>query len=130
MGPAITDLTDAPPFVRKTATDPETGEIVRTVDGTGATGGGLLRFDDIDMEVGYEATREYRLHPDDPSSASVRYTHDISFEREHWRVDLSTQTTLSCTKTHFVPSSSITTKLNGLEHFTRSWDNSIDRNGV
>ncbi len=127
-GPSITQLGADSIFTRRLETID--GRLVRTVDGTGATGGGLTRFDDIDLTVGYEAHRRYEIGLDDPTSARVSYTHRISFDRDDWTVTIDSDTMLSSTATNFEHEAAVVAKLGHEVVFERRWSRHSPRRGL
>ncbi|MBV8650955.1 MAG: hypothetical protein JO255_05775 [Alphaproteobacteria bacterium] len=73
-------------YRRVESTDGGTGERVLTITDDMGTG----RIEGLGLEIGEATTRTYRIHPDDPASASVDTETTCSFRRGDW----STRTTV------------------------------------
>ena len=71
---------------RYTVQDHVTGEMTYVTEGIGGVfGEGILRFDDVNIEVAHCLKRELTIRDDDPLSARYVSTQSYEMGREGWR---------------------------------------------
>ncbi|UGY93729.1 CocE/NonD family hydrolase [Streptomyces gobiensis] len=88
---------------------------------------GVVRFEDIDLEVGRRVYQRYCWLADDFESVWGEVVGTMTFQRGDWEVRTVTRTYLSCTKDEFL----LHAQLDGYEDarraFSRNWDHVIPR---
>ena len=91
------------PMRRTLEIDLTTREMVYTQhsDGGELEGAALARIEDIDLELGYEITKRYRILEDDPLSAQTELIQRCRFKRGEWSVRLECRSALTCTHDAF-----------------------------
>ncbi|AXK31609.1 CocE/NonD family hydrolase [Streptomyces armeniacus] len=88
---------------------------------------GVIRFDDIGLEVGRRAYQHYDWVADDFESVRGEVVSTMTFHRDGWDVRTVTRTVLACTRKEFV----LHAELDGFEGdkraFSRNWDHVVPR---
>jgi putative CocE/NonD family hydrolase len=91
---------------------------------------GVLRFEDIDLEVDRRVYERYGSVADDFCSVSGETAWSMKFSRGDWSVRTETRTHVTCTPTDFV----VDAQLDGFEgdrrSFSRNWHRVIPRDHV
>ncbi|MCF6524402.1 CocE/NonD family hydrolase [Streptomyces sp. JJ36] len=88
---------------------------------------GVVRFDDIDLEVGRRAHQHYDWVADDFESVSGETVSTMTFHRGDWRVQTVTRTVLSCTRKDFVLHAELDAWEGGRRVFSKNWDHTVPR---
>jgi len=114
---------------RRTWVDAATGEHVLEVvidladDGEPA----LTRLEDIDLETGHAIVETFRIHPDDPASASLAIHHRVRTRRGAWSTRVETALELRADASAF----HLSARLEALEDerpvFARAWVEALPR---
>ncbi|MEV8564418.1 CocE/NonD family hydrolase [Streptomyces sp. NPDC051322] len=88
---------------------------------------GLVRYEDIGLDVGLRAYERYAAVADDFTSVSGEATWTMRFHRDDWDVRVETRTVLRCSETEFF----VDATLDGYEHdrrvFSRTWNETLPR---
>ncbi|QKW50012.1 CocE/NonD family hydrolase [Streptomyces buecherae] len=91
---------------------------------------GLVRFDDIGLDVGSRAYERYTSVADDFTSPSGESAWTMRFRRDDWDVRVETRTVLRCDERAF----QVHATLDGYEGdrrvFSRSWNETVPRDGL
>ncbi len=91
---------------------------------------GLVRFDDIGLDVGSRAYERYTSVADDFTSPSGESAWTMRFRRDDWDVRVETRTVLRCDEHAF----QVDATLDGYECdrrvFSRSWNETVSRDGL
>jgi len=113
-----------PATMKQTASfDAETGFWELTV----VADDGLKRVEDIDLEVGAWRREVWRIHPDDPASASGDITYDFSSTRGDWTIRHNSRSTMTLTRTDYVIHADLDAFENGERLFARSITRTVKR---
>jgi hypothetical protein len=122
------ELRAAPPD-RSITTDPGTGECHYRVGSVPPDGAdpALVRIDDIDLEAGYAVREDYRIHPDDPLSASAEVTQRTVFRRAGWRVRVDTRARMTATAEAFHLVTEVRASDGEEVFFERRWEEEVPR---
>ena len=126
----LTPLTQLDPgSVARTSTqDHLTGETVYITDGVGGVfGEGVLRFDDIGIEIAHSLRRELRIRDDDPLSARSIIDQSYDTGRDGWRIRTETRLEMWSTETEFHIKGWLRVLENGSELRQRNWEEVIPR---
>ena len=117
------------PMKRTVEVDLATNESVYTLKGDGGEldGAALARFEDIDLEVGHQMMKRYRIIEGDPLSAQTEFFLRTRFKRGDWDIRLVCRSKLSATSGHFQFSCDLEAFENGVPVKDRSWTTSIPR---
>ncbi|MFC3994356.1 CocE/NonD family hydrolase [Nocardiopsis sediminis] len=91
---------------------------------------GTVRFDDIDLTVTRRSTETYHAQGDDFTSARGRTEWRMRFQRGDWDAETVTTTVLSSTTTEFLLHATLDAYENGVRVSSRTWNNTIPRDGV
>ncbi|MFD6952214.1 peptidase S15 [Nocardiopsis sp. TSRI0078] len=89
--------------------------------------GGILHFDDIDLDVGRRAYELYESVAGDFTSARGQSTWTVRFARGDWRTRTETHTTLECTETDFRVYATLDAFENDERIFSRQWRETVPR---
>ncbi|MFE6775456.1 CocE/NonD family hydrolase [Streptomyces sp. NPDC057702] len=91
---------------------------------------GLVRFDDIGLDVGTRAHERYTSVADDFTSPHGESAWTMRFRRDDWDVRVETRTVLRCDENAF----QVNATLDGYEGdrrvFSRSWNETVPRDGL
>ena len=105
-----------------------TGETTYITEGIGGLfGEGILRFDDIDVQVAHNLKRELTIKDDDPLTARYVLTQTYEMGRDGWRIRVETRTEMWADTRQFRLKGALTARLNGALMAERQWDESIAR---
>ncbi len=88
---------------------------------------GVVRHDDIDMDVRRRAYERYDSVADDFSSVSGECTWTMGFSRRGWDVRTVTHTVLRCTPTDFLLHATLDAYEKDERVFSRTWNDTIPR---
>lgn len=91
---------------------------------------GLVRHDEIGLEVGFRVVERYSIRTGQPSSARGEVTTHRSLRRDEWSIRTFTHTTLSGTPDHFVVEAEMEAVEGEETVFTRTWSEEIPRDLV
>jgi hypothetical protein len=130
QGPTLAHTRLRPARFRRAVKRDLASDEVRTViqgDGGEFEGASLARVDDIDLEVGTQVTRRYRIHERDPASATAEVEHRTLLGREGWNVRVETRTRLTCDERFFRLEADLSAYEDDEPVFTRHWDQKIPR---
>ncbi|MBW3564623.1 MAG: CocE/NonD family hydrolase [Acidobacteria bacterium] len=91
------------PMRRTIEVDLSTNEVIYTLksDGGELDGAALARIDDIDMTVGHQMMKRYRIIENDPLSAQTEIFQRTQFERDGWKIRIVSRSRLSVTAENF-----------------------------
>lgn len=89
--------------------------------------GGILHFDDIDLDVGRRAYEYYESVAGDFTSARGESTWTMRFARDGWRTRTETHTSLECTETEFRVYATLDAFENDERVFSRQWTETLPR---
>ncbi|MEV7682723.1 CocE/NonD family hydrolase [Streptomyces sp. NPDC088341] len=123
----------APPLDVAQLTDPEERWLVtRDLVGYNAEleivkDRGLVRFEDIGLEVGRRAHERYSSVAEDFTSPTGESTWTMRFRREDWDVRVETHTRLTCDETRFFVDATLDGYENGRRVFSRTWNETVPR---
>ncbi|WP_434599831.1 CocE/NonD family hydrolase [Streptomyces sp. A5-4] len=91
---------------------------------------GVVRHEDIGLDVGLRAYERYDAIADDFTSVSGESAWTMRFRRDDWNVRVETRTVLRCSETEFF----INATLDGYEGhrrvFSRTWNETLPRDGL
>ena len=129
-GPRTPITTVDPGIVRRfTVQDHVSGEMTYITEGIGGVfGEGILRLDDIDIQLAHGMKRELTIRDDDPLSARYVLTQSYEMGREGWRTLVNTRAEMHGDRANFYLSGTLTARLNGEVVAERKWDVAIARN--
>ncbi len=88
---------------------------------------GLMRFDDIDLEVGRSAYQHYDWVADDFESVRGEAVSTMNFRRGDWSVRTVTRTVLACTGKDFLLHAELDAYEGDQRVFSKNWDDVIPR---
>ncbi|HSU09971.1 MAG TPA: peptidase S15, partial [Pseudonocardia sp.] len=91
---------------------------------------GVVRIDDIDLELTRRADERYTWVGDDVGSVRGEVAHTMSFARDAWAVETRTRTVLTSTATDFRLHAQLDAYEGDERVFAHSWRLSIPRNHV
>ncbi|AOS64837.1 CocE/NonD family hydrolase [Actinoalloteichus hymeniacidonis] len=91
---------------------------------------GVVRFEDIDLEVGRRAFERYGWVADDFSSVRGETEWTMEFARGDWRVSITTNTTLTCTPENFVLHARLDAYEGPDRVFSQNWHHVVPRDLV
>ena len=89
--------------------------------------GGVLRFEDIDLDVSRKAHETYDAVGDDFTSARGRSAWTMCFSRGDWHARTETYTALECTEDEFRVHATLDAYESGERIFSRQWTESVPR---
>lgn len=117
------------PMRRIIEMDLSTNELVYTLKGDGGEldGAALARIEDIDLNIGYQMMKRYRIIEADPSSAQTELFQRTEFRRGDWKIRLVCRTKLTATEFNFQFSCDLETFENDIAFKDRSWVVTIPR---
>jgi uncharacterized protein len=92
--------------------------------------GGVLRFDDIDLDVRRHTVESYRWAGDDVDSVEADIRTTAGFARGDWDVSTVTRTVLGSNPTAFLVHAELDAYEGDRRVAARTWDLSIPRDGV
>jgi hypothetical protein len=92
--------------------------------------GGEVRYDDIDVIAADSVETTYRIHDDDPLSASGDWVWNSVRRREGWHVVVESRMRVSATAGHFLIATDLNAFEDGRRVFSRTWDDRVRRDGV
>ncbi|MGH8289735.1 MAG: CocE/NonD family hydrolase [Steroidobacteraceae bacterium] len=108
--------------------DHVTGEATYVTEGIGGLfGEGILRFDEIDVQVAHSLKREFTIKNDDPLSARYVLTQTYDMGRDGWGTLINTRTEMRSDKGNFYVSGTLIARHNGEIVAERQWDAAIAR---
>ena len=91
---------------------------------------GRVKLDETGTEMTDISDRVYRIHADDPLSATATMEQDATFERDDWNVRVKTVAKQTATATAFILDATVTC-WDGDEMFHEvEWHHEIPRNGM
>jgi uncharacterized protein len=123
-----TTLVDPGVVRRFTVQDPLSGVTTYVTEGIGGVfGEGVLRFDEVDVQLAHALKRELTIKDDDPLSACYLLTQSYEMGREGWRTLVNTRARMHSDRTNFHLSGTLTARLNGEVVAEREWDVVIAR---
>ncbi len=117
---------------RSIRTDLTTGEHVSRffIDGGVFGPVGRVRLDETGTEMTDISDRIYRIHPDDPLSATATMDQDATFERDDWKVRVKTTAKQTATADKFVLEATVTCWDRDEIFHEVEWHHEIPRNGM
>ncbi|WP_406396018.1 CocE/NonD family hydrolase [Streptomyces sp. NBC_00887] len=89
--------------------------------------GGLVRYEDIGLDVGLRAYERYAAVADDLTSVSGEAAWTMRFQRKDWDVRVETRTVLRCTRTEFLVDATLDGYEDGRRVFSRTWNETLPR---
>ena len=91
---------------------------------------GVVRFDDLDLEVSRSSEETYRCRGVDVESASGETVWQMGFRRDDWNVRTLTRTVLTCTSTDFHLYAELDAYEGDRRVLSRNWQRTIPRDHV
>jgi hypothetical protein len=91
---------------------------------------GLLRFDDLDLDVDRNVYERYSWTADDFCSVTGETSWSMQFSRGDWTARTETKTTVTCTTTDFVVDAQLDAYEGACRSFSRNWHKRIPRDHV
>jgi putative CocE/NonD family hydrolase len=88
---------------------------------------GLVRFDDIGLDVGRRAHERYAAVADDFTSVSGETTWTMRFRRDDWDVKVVTHTRLTCDDRDFFVDATLDGYEGDRRVFSRTWNETVPR---
>ena len=130
-GAAATVLREAA-LHRTIERDLPTGDVIYRIfnDGGEFDGAALVRFEEIELEVGFALFQRYRIGESDPLSARAEIAAHALLRRGNWTPELRGSVELRATKDAFLITARLTASESGKEVFTRAWEETIPRDLV
>lgn len=114
---------------RHTIQDHVTGENIYVTEGIGGVfGEGIIRFDEVDIQIAHSLKRELTIRDDDPFSARYILIQTYEMGREGWRTRIETRAEMHSDKDHFFLSASLIAYENEQVVAEREWNERIARN--
>ena len=131
-GPKTPVTVIAPGRLRRvTSQDHVSGLNTYITEGEGGVfGEGVLRFDDVDVQLAHTLKRELTIRDEDPLAARYLVTQSYEMGREGWRTRVDTRVQMHADIRHFYLTGSLTARLNGEVVAERAWDTTIPRDLV
>jgi putative CocE/NonD family hydrolase len=131
-GPRTPTTIVEPGVVRRLSMqDHVTGDRTYVTEGIGGVfGEGILRFDEVDVELAHSIRRELTIRDDDPLSARYLLTQSYEMGREGWRTRVDTRAQMHSDETRFYLTATLTARLNGALVAEREWHVAIPRDLV
>ncbi len=126
----------APPLEKEQLTPPEfdVRSIIDRTDGSLITerleDSGYYRITDIDLTIRGRSTERFRVHPENPASASGAVVWDWEMSRGDWRVTTRTETRLTCDAENFRIRARLEAREGEALAHEQDWDETIPRNLV
>jgi hypothetical protein len=126
----------APPLEKEqlTPADFHIGSRIDRTDGSSLTerleDSGYWRITDIDLTIRGRVTERFRVHPEDPTSASGEVVWDWEMSRGDWKVSTRTETLLTCDSENFRIRARQEAREGDEIADERDWDETIPRNLV
>ncbi len=87
----------------------------------------VLRIEEIDLELGHNVERHFRIDEQDPLSASSEITELITMCRGDWKIRVHARSQLQATQEHFLLRAWLSASEGGKEVFVREWEEVIER---
>ena len=87
----------------------------------------LERFPEIDLSFGFETEAVHRVDPDEPGSATSRFDHRMTFQREGWDIEVRSTAALSCGESAYKLFGRVEVRENGDVIFERQWEPTVPR---
>ncbi|MEQ9491645.1 MAG: CocE/NonD family hydrolase [Alphaproteobacteria bacterium] len=114
---------------RRIEIDLTTNEMIYTLRGDGGEFGGAsrARLDEIDLDLGYEMMKRYRIMEDDPLSAETELVQKAQLTRKDWQVRIDCRTRLRVTADHFIFTGDLEAFEGDVPFEQRSWTESVPR---
>lgn len=88
---------------------------------------GLVRYEDIGLDVGLRAVERYAAVADDFTSVSGEAAWTMRFRRDDWDIRVETRTVLRCSETEFLVDATLDGFENDRRVFSRSWNETVPR---
>ncbi len=126
----LTPVTQVAPSVvrRYTIQDHVSGENTYVTEGVGGVfGEGILRFDEVDIQVAHDLKRELTIRDDDPLSAHYVLTQSFEIGREGWRTLVNTRVEMRSDRDNFYLSGILTAHEGGDVVAERRWHETFAR---
>jgi putative CocE/NonD family hydrolase len=126
----LTPMTKIDPGVirRYTVQDHVSGETTYVTEGVGGVfGEGILRFDEVDIQVAHGLKRELTIRDEDPLSARYILTQSFEMGRDGWRTLVNTRAEMHSDRDNFYVSGTLTARENGNVVAERCWNETIAR---
>jgi putative CocE/NonD family hydrolase len=126
----LTPVTKIDPGVirRYTIQDHVSGETTYVTEGVGGVfGEGILRYDEVDIQVAHSLKRELTIRDEDPLSARYVLTQSFEMGRDGWRTLVNTRAEMHSDRDNFYVSGTLTAHENGNVVAERCWNETIAR---
>ncbi len=108
--------------------NPVTGEATYVTEGVGGLfGEGILRLDEVDVQLAHSLKRELTIKDDDPLSARYVLRQTYEMGREGWRTVIEIRTQMRSDRDNFHVTGTLAARLNGELVAERQWDVTIAR---
>ncbi|WP_416898333.1 MAG: CocE/NonD family hydrolase [Minwuia sp.] len=117
------------PMRRTVEIDLTTNEMIYTLKGDGGEFGGasLARIEEIDLDLGYQMLKRYRILEDDPLSAQTELSQTAILKRDGWTVRLECRTRLTATVDAFQFTGDLEAFENDVPVGARHWTRAVPR---
>jgi uncharacterized protein len=113
---------------RLSVRDAVSGETTYITEGIGGLfGEGILRFEEVDVQIAHSLKRELIIKDDDPLSARYVLTQTYEMGREGWWTVVQTRTEMGSDQGHFHITGSLIARHNGELVAQRQWDERVAR---
>jgi len=113
---------------RESIFDHVSDEAVYITEGIGGVfGEGVLRFDEVDIQVAHSLKRELKIRDQDPLSAFYVLTQSFEMGRDGWRCRVNTRAEMHSDRDNFYLSGTLTAFENDRAVAERQWNETIAR---
>jgi uncharacterized protein len=113
---------------RESVFDHVSGEAIYITEGIGGVfGEGVLRFDEVDIQVAHNLKRELKIRDEDPLSARYVLTQSFEMGRDGWRCRVNTRAEMHSDRDNFYLSGTLTAFENDHAVAERQWNETIAR---
>jgi predicted acyl esterase len=83
---------------------------------------GLIRLNDIDVQVGFQKILRYQIHPADPASARAEASYELCHRHGNsWDTKVRTRSAIGCSAEHYFIEADLEAFLGDERIFSRSW---------
>lgn len=116
-------------FHRKLERDLTTNNVIYSwfSDGADTGGAGLLRIEDIQMDVGTSIRKQYQIAETDPLSATAQFEMRALLQRPDWHIRIESNTVLSSSLDDFLIEAELEAFENNESVFRNTWRLKIPR---
>lgn len=124
-------VTDPGSIRRLSFHDHVTGEATYVTEGIGGLfGEGIVRFDDVDVQLAHSLKRELKIKDDDPLSARYVLMQTYEMGRDGWRTTINTRAEMHSDRDNFYVTGTLIARHNGQIVADRQWNVTFARDLV